>query len=82
MVLGTVLAHRTGLERGDQIPLETREGTRQLPIVDTANDYIAGGLTIYMHRQVARQLLDVEGVGAYIVQADDQRLGDVEAALK
>ncbi len=82
VVIGTVLAERTGLGRGDQVSLETREGTRQLPIVGTANDYIAGGLTIYMQRQVAERLLAVEGVDAYIIQADDSKLEAVGASLE
>ncbi len=82
VVVSSVLAQRTNLKLGDSIPLETREGTRQLRIVGIANDYIAGGMTIYMHRAVAETLLDVKGVDAYIIQADDKRLPAVEAALQ
>ena len=82
VVIGTVLAQRMSCKLGDSIPLETRDGPRQLRVVGIANDYIAGGLTIYMHREVAKDLLGVEGVDAYIVQADDRRLASVEAALK
>ncbi|HUG71317.1 MAG TPA: FtsX-like permease family protein [Pirellulaceae bacterium] len=82
VVLGSVLAQRTGLGRGDTIPLETREGEKQLSIVGTTNDYIGGGLTIYMHRNAAKELLAVEGVDAYIIQASSDRLAAVESSLQ
>ncbi|MEX0819595.1 MAG: FtsX-like permease family protein, partial [Pirellulaceae bacterium] len=82
VVIGTVLAQRTGLGQGDTIPLETREGEKQLSIVGTTNDYLGGGLTIYMQRSVAKELLDVEGVDAYIIQAANKRLAEVEASLQ
>ena len=82
VVVGSVLAQRAALKLGDVIPLETREGTRQLPIVGIANDYLAGGMTIYMHRAVAEKLLDVQGVDAYVIQADNKQLPAVETALQ
>jgi putative ABC transport system permease protein len=82
VVVSSVLAQRMALRLGDMIPLETREGTRQLPIVGIANDYLAGGMTIYMHRDVAEKLLEVQGVDAYIVRANNKQLPAVEAALQ
>lgn len=82
IVVSSVLAQRTELGIGDTLPLETRVGTRQLRIAGIANDYIAGGMTVYMQRTVAEELLDVSGVDAYIVQADNAHLPSVEAALQ
>ncbi len=82
VVLGSVLAQRIKLGRGDIIPLETREGVKQLTIVGTTNDYVGGGMTIYMHRQAAKELLDVEGVDAYIVRASSGHLAAVESSLQ
>jgi len=82
VVVGTVLAEKTGVKVGGTIPLETREGTRQLPVVGIANDYIGGGLTIYMERKVAESMLAVEGVDAYIIQADDAKLAVVGDQLQ
>lgn len=82
VVVSTVLAQRTELQLGDSVPLETREGTRQLRIAGVANDYLAGGMTIYMHRAVAENLLNVEGVDAYIIQANNEQLPAVEAGLQ
>ncbi len=82
VVVSSVLAQRTNVSVGDTLPLETREGGRQLRVVGIANDYLAGGMTIYMHRKVAEKLLDVQGVDAYIVQADNAQLPSVEAGLQ
>ncbi|MDA1053533.1 MAG: FtsX-like permease family protein [Planctomycetota bacterium] len=82
VVVSSVLAQRTNLKLGDSIPLETREGPRQLRIAGIANDYLAGGMTIYMHRDVAEKLLEVKGVDAYVVQADNKQLPAVKAALQ
>ncbi len=81
VVIGTVLAERTGRGRGDRIPLETRKGPQLLPIVGTTNDYVGGGLTIYMHRKVAETMLAVEGVDANIIQANDPKLAEVDIQL-
>ncbi len=82
VVVSSVLAQRAELSAGETIPLETRQGTRQLRIAGVANDYLAGGMTIYMHRTVAEDLLDVQGVDAYIIQADNTKLPEIEAALQ
>lgn len=82
VVVGAVLAQRLGLHRGDSIPLETPRGTENLKIAATTNDYLGGGLTIYMHRQLARKLLEIEGMDAFVVQADDRRLASVERELE
>lgn len=82
VVISSVLAQRTNLDLGDSIPLETREGVQQLRIVGIANDYIAGGMTIYMHRSIAEELLEVAGVDAYIIQADNAKLASVETNLQ
>ncbi|NLX97622.1 MAG: ABC transporter permease [Rhodopirellula sp.] len=82
VVIATVLAQRTGLGVGDEIPVETREGTRTLRIAGLADEYLVGGLAIYMQREVAERLLDVRGVDAYIVQADQARLPEVKKRLQ
>ena len=81
-VVGSVLAERLSLGVGDNIPLETESGTVQLPIAAIVNDYMAGGLTIYLTRDVANQMLNVSGVDAYIIQAERGQMSAVETALQ
>ncbi len=81
-VVGSVLAERLNIGIGDTIPLETADGTVQLDVAATANDYMAGGLTIYLTRDVAGKLLNVSGVDAYVIQAESGKLKHVEDELQ
>lgn len=82
VVIGTVLAQKTGLGVGDLLPLETRQGVKRLRIAGLINEYLVGGLSVYLHRPVAERLLHVEGVDAYLIRADRRRLADVQARLQ
>ncbi|MGD9722657.1 MAG: FtsX-like permease family protein [Pirellulales bacterium] len=82
VVIGTVLAHRANLKVGDDLSMLTREGVRPLRIAGITEEYLGGGLAVYMHRNTAQRLLGIEGVDAYVVQADPESLTSVEAALE
>jgi putative ABC transport system permease protein len=82
VVIGSVLAQRLGIAKGDTLPLETGEGTVQLDVAATTNDYLGGGLTLYMERKFAEELLGVSGVDAYIIRAQKDKLASVEQALQ
>lgn len=82
IVIGSVLAERAGgLRPGDRIPLETNMGTLSVRIAAVANDYIAGGQTIYMKRGSAEKMFGISGVDAYLVHADHAHLAEVREAL-
>ncbi len=81
-VVGSVLAQRLKIGIGDKIPLETSDGTVELDVAATVNDYMAGGLTIYLTREVAHKLLNVSGVDAYVIQAEAAKLKQVERELQ
>lgn len=81
-VIGSVLAQRRGLKPGDSISLETVRGTIELPIAATTNEYVAGGLTVYLSREIARKQLGVEGASALIVNATENHLSSVEQQLQ
>ncbi len=67
-VLGSVLSQRMGIHVGDTIPLETVSGTKNIPVVGVTNEYIAGGLTMYLEENVAKELLDAQGLDAIVVR--------------
>src|SRR5690606_18173600 len=48
VVIGTVLAQRTGLRAGDAIPTKTAQGDVPLKIGAVVEEYQAGGLMIHM----------------------------------
>jgi putative ABC transport system permease protein len=82
VVLGSVLAERAKLKAGDNIKLQTEQGEKEFHIAGVTNDYQAGGLTLYVERDVARQLLNVGGVDAYVIKAEPGRLQEVGSSLK
>jgi putative ABC transport system permease protein len=82
VVIGTVLAQRTGLGPGDEIPLKTRTGTKRLRIAATATEYMVGGLVLHIEREHGKQLLGVTGVDVFMVSADASSLAAVEPRLK
>lgn len=82
VVIGTVLALRTGLTVGDSISIDTRKGPRPFRIVGLANEYLVGGLAVYMERRVAKEWLGVEGVDGYIIRTGPEALASVQASLR
>lgn len=81
VVLGSVLAHRTGLKLGDYFELGTDHGPQRVRVAGVATDYQVGGMLLYMERGAARKVLDITGVDLFLVSADEEALTDVEAAL-
>jgi putative ABC transport system permease protein len=67
VVLGTGLAQRLGLHRGNMLKLTTTQGVRELRIAGTAVEYAGGGLALYMDWETARKLLDLPGVHVFLV---------------
>lgn len=80
-VIGSVLAERAGLKVADSISLQTEQGEQPFRIAGVTNDYQAGGLTMYVEREVAQRLLDVGGVDAYVIKADPAKRQEVQDAL-
>jgi putative ABC transport system permease protein len=76
-----VLAKRAGLKLGDHLSLETDDGAHLFPVAAVANDYQAGGLTIYMDRAVAERYMSIGGVSGYAIAADRDALKDVKGEL-
>jgi putative ABC transport system permease protein len=81
VVVGTVLAQRVGLNTGDELALETDQGEKTFRIAGLTNEYLVGGLALYMDRKTARERLNVDGADVFIVKALPERLAAVEAAL-
>lgn len=82
VVIGSVLAQRTGLKLGQMIPIETREGTKEFRIAGIANEYVSGGLVVFMNREIAKKALGIEGVDAYILQAKPDQRAELKQKLQ
>ena len=82
VVVGSVLAQRKDVESGGILQLETASGPTNFDVAAVVNDYLGGGLTVYMDAPVAKLALGMEGADVLIVQADDKRLAEVDASLR
>jgi putative ABC transport system permease protein len=82
VAIGSVLAERTKLKVGDKITLDSQDGPKTFPIAAIINDYQAGGLTIHMERKIAHDQLGLEGINAFIISADHNRIQQVRSELE
>lgn len=82
VVLGSVLSQRLNLHRGDTIPLETNDGSSDLEVIGVTNEYIAGGLTLYLEAENAKRLLNVEGTDVIVVKSKPGAIGSLEEQLR
>ena len=82
VVIGTVLSQKAGLKLGDMLTIDTRKGRKPFRIAGLTNEYLVGGLAVFMERRVAHEWLGVEGVDGYIIQANPVALGAVQADLQ
>lgn len=81
VALGSVLAQRSKLTVGDKVSLQTDTGEKTFPVAAVINDYQSGGLTVHMERSVARNDLGYDGVSAYIIKAEPEKLAEVKSKL-
>lgn len=82
VVIGSVLAQRLQLGEGDSLELETAEGKKAFRICAVTNDYLGGGLTVYVHRPVAMKYLGVEGYDGVAFRTDPQQREAVRERLQ
>lgn len=82
VVLGSVLSQRLNLHRGDKIPLETNDGSSELEVIGVTNEYIAGGLTLYLEAENAKRLLNVDGTDVIVVKSKPEALRPLEEQLR
>jgi putative ABC transport system permease protein len=81
VVIGSVLAERSNLKIGDELPLETDSGVKPFRIAAIVTEYQAGGLTVYMDRATAEKELEIGGVDVYVVKVDHAQIDKVRANL-
>ncbi|MCE9545444.1 MAG: ABC transporter permease [Planctomycetia bacterium] len=84
VIIGSVLAQRTGLTLGSSIPLKIKGATEPttVKVVGVTNEYMAGGLTMYMEKDVAQKMLGIVCVNAYILNAAPGRVDELGVALQ
>lgn len=78
-VVSSVIAAQAGLQLGDDAMLETPDGPHKIRVGAIANDYLVGGLTVWVHRKTAERLLHISGVDGYVIMVEK---GQEEAVRK
>lgn len=81
VVIGSVLAERSNLKIGDELPLETDSGVKPFRVAAIVTEYQAGGLTVYMDRETAEKELEIGGVDVYVVKVDHAQIDKVRSNL-
>jgi putative ABC transport system permease protein len=82
VVIGTVLSQRIGVNAGEKITLETAQGPREVTVAALTNEYMVGGLAVYLDRKVGKELLNVEGTDAFIIRTTPDQRAQVKAQLQ
>ena len=81
-VAGTVLARRTGLKAGDEVPVEVFG--RQVPVKVAALvvDYTSGGASLHVRRDAARRLFGMRAADILLVTAAEGRAAGLREPLE
>ena len=82
VVVGSVLARRMKLKIGDDLPINTQQGESLFRVAAITNDYMGGGLTVYMQQTLAAEVLGAKGVDAYVINVEKGQRQSVEQKLK
>ena len=68
-VAGTVLARRTGIQAGDELPVEVFGRTVPVKIAALVVDYTSGGASLHVRRDTARRLFGLRSADILLVTA-------------
>jgi putative ABC transport system permease protein len=82
VVVGTSLAALAGLDVGDSIEVETKDGPKSYAIAGLVTEYTAGGYSLYMDYATAERDFRPTGADLYIVIAEEGRAEEVGARLE
>ncbi len=81
-VLGSALAHRTGLGVGDEFVLKTLQDNRKLRVAGVVKEYTVGGLALYMNWDAGQKLLGLKDVNVFEVYAEPGRVKQAEESVR
>jgi putative ABC transport system permease protein len=68
---GTVLARRTGIKPGDDVPVEVFGRTVKVKIAALVVDYTSGGASLLVRRDMARTLFGMQATDILLVTAEE-----------
>ena len=82
VVIGNIAAAKLQVTTGDTLEIGGSEGRHQVKICGVTNDYLVGGLTLYMDWKTGEQLMKMQGVDGYIIRADRSKLDELKPKLE
>jgi len=81
-VAGTVLARRTGIKPGDEVPVEVYGRQVSVRIAALVVDYTSGGASLHVRRDAARTLFGMQSTDILLVTAADGQAESLRAPLE
>lgn len=82
VVIGTALAHRTGLKVGDEIALETAKGESRRRVAGVVKEYTVGGLALYVTWEVGSELMGFTDVNAFEVYVEPGKEAEATRSVR
>ncbi|MCE9527343.1 MAG: ABC transporter permease [Planctomycetales bacterium] len=82
VVIGNIAAAKLQVSEGDTLEIGGGEGRHKVRICGVTNDYLVGGLTLYMNWETGEKLMKTQGVDGYIIRADRAKMLDLKPKLE
>jgi putative ABC transport system permease protein len=82
VLVSSVVAAKANIEAGDTATIDTPNGPQEVKVAGITNEYLVGGLMVWMHRTTAERLLNVTGYDGYIVMAEKGKQEEVREQLE
>jgi putative ABC transport system permease protein len=68
-VISSVVAQNAEIKAGDIVEIDTPTVPRKVHVLGINNEYLVGGLLMWMHREAANDMLGIVGYDGYILMA-------------
>jgi putative ABC transport system permease protein len=82
VVIGNIAAAKLQVTTGDTLEIGGSEGRHKVRICGVTNDYMVGGLTMYMEWRMGEKMMKMHGVDGYIIRADRAKLDELKPKLE
>ena len=82
VVVSSVLAQKANVKLRDRITIESASGPQKVRVAAIVNEYAVGGLLVWMHRQTGEKLLNMSGVDASVIRAQQGKVDEVQKQLE
>jgi len=81
-VVGSVLAERLKVRPGDSLPVIYGDHSHTFRVAGIATEYSFGGSVVYIDRNVAKKLFEIDGIDSFLIKVQPDKVATVGAQLK